>query len=191
MIQDFEDWNCTGKFLVICISRLEISKMVDHAIRAVSTLRSAGVDFKLVLVGDGRELMSLKLLAEDEGLADNVIFAGNRSQSWISGALTHININLAPLCGRSLLEASLAGCAAIAYDIDWHSEIVISGETGYLVPALDFREMGQKTLELYRNPTLCNTLGANMYEAAKRFARPASIAEKQLQLYKSLVDSST
>jgi glycosyltransferase involved in cell wall biosynthesis len=187
VIEDFEAWDCTGKFLIICISRLEKSKMVDHAIKAVSTLKSAGVDFKLILVGDGRELMSLKLLAKDEGLMDNVIFTGNRSQSWIAGALTHININLAPLCGRALLEASLAGCAAVAYDIDWHSEIVISGATGYLVPVLNFRMMGQKTLDLYRNPVLCNTLGANMYEAAKRFARPDSIAQKQLQLYKSLV----
>ena len=90
---DFEMWRAINSTVLICISRLEVSKMVDHAILACKTLRDAGVDFKLILVGDGRESDNLKSLAQKEGLVDQVIFAGNRSQTWIAGALNLVDIN--------------------------------------------------------------------------------------------------
>ena len=93
-----------------------------------------------ILVGDGRETSNLKSLAQKEGLIDQVVFAGNRSQAWIAGAFNLVDINVAPLCGRSLLEASLGGLPAVSYDVDWHSEIVVSGSTGFLVPNLDYSE---------------------------------------------------
>jgi glycosyltransferase involved in cell wall biosynthesis len=188
VIQDFKSWDCAGKFLIICISRLEVSKMVDHAVRAVKKLESAKVDFTLLIVGDGRELENLKILVASEKLTNNVIFAGSRSQSWIAGALALADLNLAPLCGRALLEASLAGCPAVAYDIDWHNEIVIQGETGYLVPPLDVEMLGERILQLYLDTHLRKSLGSNMYRKAHEFARQESISLKQLNLYRSLVE---
>ena len=184
---DFEMWGAITPTVLICISRLEVSKMVDHSILASKTLRDAGVDFKLILVGDGRESDNLKSLAQKEGLVDQVIFAGNRSQTWIAGALNLVDINVAPLCGRSLLEASLGGLPAVSYDVDWHSEIVISGSTGYLVPNLDYSEMGKAILVLCSDQELRKKMAVSMQQKALDLASPEKIALRQKMIYEHLV----
>jgi glycosyltransferase involved in cell wall biosynthesis len=184
---DFEVWGAINPTVLICISRLEVSKMVDHSILACKTLRDAGVDFKLILVGDGRESNSLRSLAQKEELADQVIFAGNRSQAWIAGALNLVDINVAPLCGRSLLEASLGGLPAVSYDVDWHSEIVISGSTGYLVPNLDYSEMGKAILVLCSDQELRKKMAVSMQQKALDLASPEKIALRQKMIYEHLV----
>ena len=184
---DFETWGAIGINVLICISRLEVSKMVDHAILASKTLKGAGVDFKLILVGDGRERNNLKSLAEKEGLTDEIIFAGNRSQAWIAGALNFVDINVAPLCGRSLLEASLGGLPAVSYDVDWHSEIVIPNSTGFLVPNLDFSAMGEAILQLCRDQELREQMATSMQQKALDIASPEKIAMRQRVVYQDLV----
>ncbi len=184
---DFEMWGAINPTVLVCISRLEVSKMVDHSILASKTLKDAGVDFKLILVGDGRESDNLKSLAQKEGLVDQVIFAGNRSQTWIAGALNLVDINVAPLCGRSLLEASLGGLPAVSYDVDWHSEIVISGSTGFLVPNLDYSAMGEAILILCKDQELREKMAISMHQKALDLASPEKIAQRQRKIYQELI----
>ena len=184
---DFEKWGALDTTVLICISRLEISKMVNHAILASKTLMDAGIDFKLILVGDGRESNNLKSLAQKQGLAQQVIFAGNCSQAWIAGALNLVDINVAPLCGRSLLEASLAGLPAVSYDVDWHSEIVIPGSTGFLVQNLDYSAMGEAILILCRDQELRKKMSFSMHQKAMDLASPEKIANRQKMIYQELV----
>jgi len=185
--EDFEAWGAFDKCVLVCISRLEASKMVNHAIMSSKSLKDAGVEFKLILIGDGRELENLKSLAKNLDLADEVIFAGNRSQEWIAGALNFVDINVAPLCGRALLEASLGELPAVSYDVDWHSEIVIPGSTGFLVQNLDFKAMGAAILELWRDVKLRERMAIAMHEKALELASPQKIAMRQRMIYQKLV----
>ena len=184
---DFEIWGAITPIVLICISRLEISKMVDHAILATKTLADAGIDFKLILVGDGRESNNLRALAQREGLVEHIIFAGNRPQAWIAGALNLADVNVAPLCGRSLLEASLGGLPAVSYDVDWHSEIVIPGLTGFLVPNLDYLAMGEAILVLCRDQKLRQEMSFSMHQKALDLASPEKIAQRQKMIYQKLI----
>jgi len=184
---DFDAWGAFNTKILICISRLEVSKMVDHAILASKTLRDAGIDFKLILVGDGREFNNLRSLALREGLSEQVIFAGNRSQAWIAGAMNFADINVAPLCGRSLLEASLGGLPAVSYDVDWHSEIVIPNLTGFLVPNLDYSAMGEAILVLCRDQELRKKMAIAMQQKAVELASPEKIAQRQRMVYQRLI----
>jgi len=186
---EFEMWGAITPIILICISRLEVSKMVDHAILATKTLMDAGIAFKLILVGDGREADNLRALAEKEGLAEHIVFAGNRSQGWIAGALNLSDINVAPLCGRSLLEASLGGLPAVSYDVDWHSEIVIPGSTGFLVPNLDYFAMGEAILVLCRDQELRKRMSFSMHQKALDLASPEKIAQRQRMIYQMLISS--
>ena len=189
--EDFEAWGALNTCVLVCISRLEASKMVDHAIMSSKTLKDAGIDFKLILIGDGRELENLKSLAKNLDLADEVIFAGNRSQEWIAGALNFVDIDVAPLCGRSLLEASLGGLPAVSYDVDWHSEIVIPGSTGFLVQNLDFTAMGAAILELWKDEKFRTQMAIAMHEKALELASPQKIAMRQRMIYQNLVFGKT
>ncbi len=185
---EFESWGIKEEIIIACVSRLETLKMVDHAIKSCSVLVSYNINFKLLIIGDGRELKNLKLLAKELDLIDKIIFTGNMPQEWIAGAFNHIDINVAPLCGRSLLEASLGGVPAVAYEIDWHADIVKSGETGYLVPNLDIAELGNKVLELCLNHELRIQMGQNILAKASELANPKIIANRQKSIYLDLIE---
>jgi len=187
VFNDLRQWGITDHKILVCVSRLETLKMVDHAILAAKVVKYSGIPFKLILVGDGREYDNLIRLAYTSGLQDEVIFAGNRDQKWIAGLMTHANINLAPLCGRSLLEASLAGVPAVAYDVDWHNEIVIPGGTGELVTNLDFSSLGHACVRLLEQPDYACELGRNIKNLAISLADPEIMVRKQAEIYSELI----
>jgi glycosyltransferase involved in cell wall biosynthesis len=186
--KELEKLNLNGQLLFVCISRLESIKMVDHAIRACAIVAKSNIDFKLVIVGEGRDKLYLQNLAIELGLEENVIFAGNRSQNWISQLLPNVYLNIAPLCGRSLLEASLAGCPAVAYDVDWHADIVINEKTGFLVENLNFNELAksiEKSLALTKESK--SRMNSAMLQMALSQASPEILVQAQKTIYESLL----
>ena len=187
--QDFQDLGLTSEFVVVCISRLESLKLVDHAVRACSVLKQANVDFKLLLIGDGRERSNLESLANELGIAKDIVFAGNRTQEWIAGALAKSHLVLAPLTGRALLEAALSGCPVVAYDVDWHAEIVRTGETGVLVENLNVGKLGEAALSLLHSELIRQQMRKNIRDLAMDMAAPEVIIEKQIGIYKSFTQS--
>jgi glycosyltransferase involved in cell wall biosynthesis len=184
---NLKSWGVSSDFILACISRLEALKMVDHAIKACKVLKDSNIPFKLILVGDGRQREELEILAGDLGIAENVIFAGNRSQEWIAGMMSHVDLNVAPLCGRALLEASLSGCPAVSYDVDWHSEIVHSGVTGELIENLDFVAMGEAAKKILLDVQLRAGMREEMFKLAHELASPSRITEEQVQIYADLI----
>lgn len=188
---DLQAWQLEEKeFFLVCISRLEGLKMVDHAIRACTVLKQAQISFKLFLVGDGRERQNLEKLASELGLVGNIIFAGNRSQEWIAGLMVYADLNLAPLCGRALLEASLSGCPAVSYDVDWHGEIVQPGTTGELVENLNFVAMGEAAKKILLDNQLRAQMRQKMIKVAHRLASPSQITQEQAKIYLDLIQKS-
>jgi len=184
--EDFRSWSTEGKCVLLCISRLESLKNVDHAIMGASALAKAGLPFKLILLGAGREQNNLRELARRLNIENHVVFAGNRSQAWVAGAINLANINIAPLCGRSLLEASLGGLPTVAYDIDWHHEIIVDGVTGFLVPNMDHLALGMRIIEMSKNSALRDLMGSSVKIKALDLASPDVIARKQRLLYEKL-----
>jgi glycosyltransferase involved in cell wall biosynthesis len=177
----------SNEMLFVCISRLESIKMVDHAIRASALVSKSETNFKLIIVGEGRDRELLENLAIELGLGGHVIFVGNKSQVWISALMPHVYLNIAPLCGRSLLEASLSGCPAVAYDVDWHGDIVLDGFTGYLSENLDYQLLAKNILKLMRDLDLRQLFGENMRKLALSVSDPEILVKSQEKIYKSLL----
>ncbi len=187
---DLEEFGITSERIVVCVSRLEKVKFVEHALRACVVLSKAGLDFKMVIVGDGREKPDLINLAKSLGISNNIVFAGNRSQVWLSGFLARADIAIAPLAGRALLEIGLAGCPVVAYDVDWHSEIVKSGITGTLVENFNYEELGNAALKLLSDDELISRMSQKMKAQALDIANPKALAQVQADIYKELIAES-
>ena len=187
---DFQEFGIRDQRVIVCISRLEQIKFVDHAIRASQVLKRAKLEFKLIIIGGGREQTNLQNLAKELGVESEVVFAGNRSQEWIAGALVRSHLALAPLTGRALLETALSGCPVVAYDVDWHGEIVRTGETGALVENLNYIEMGEAALKLLQDEPTRLKMSDNIWRVAMSMAAPEAIIEKQIEIYSNLTRSS-
>ena len=183
----FQDFPSSDVLTLITVSRLETLKYVDHSIRASAFLKKNSLKFRLIIVGEGRDLKYLENLCEELNVEDSVFFVGNRDQIWIANALRFSDIFLSPLCGRALLEAGLAGCPVVAYDVDWHDELVETGETGILVEHLNWTEFGLSLLNLASSPDTRKKMSAQIEFKANQMCKTTDIGEMQRSVYRQLL----
>lgn len=184
---DLSAFDFENEFIFLCVSRLETLKMVDHAILACSKFHNLNLNFKLIIVGDGSQRKTLENLVQDLHLTEKVVFVGNQTQEYIAKLSAFAYLNIAPLCGRSLLEVSLSGCPSVAYDVDWHGEIVIDKKTGILVQNLDAENLGFAILSLCENRDLRNQLSYEVFALANQVGNPDRIIETQREMYLNLL----
>lgn len=159
---------------VITVSRFEQVKYTGDIISAVAAARRRIPSVAAVVVGDGALRPDLEAQAKDLGIQDHVVFTGTRDQAWIARALTSADVVLSAITGRALVEASLSGTPIVAYDFEWQSEFVVSGENGLIVPHRDTDAMGEAACRLIDDPELGTRLAARARERTAELWDPQS-----------------
>jgi len=159
---------------VITVSRFEPIKQTGDTIAALAAARRRIPSLAAVLVGDGVLRPELEAQARDLGVENNVVFAGVRDQAWIARALSSADVVLSAITGRALVEASLSGTPIVAYDFEWQSEFVLSGETGLVVPHRDTEAMADAACRLIEDPELGARLAARARERTAELWDPAA-----------------
>src|SRR3989338_8769943 len=117
---------------------------------------------KCIIVGDGPERENLKKRVLQKGLKEKVMFTGFQSD-----AISHINamdIFAIPSekegLPRVILEAMLMAKPVVACNVTGSSELVIDGETGFLVSVKDPDALAAAMSRLIASSELRNTMGA-------------------------------
>jgi glycosyltransferase involved in cell wall biosynthesis/O-antigen/teichoic acid export membrane protein len=164
---------------IAAIGRLEEQKRFDLVLRALTSL----ADVSAVVVGDGPERKSLELLCDELGVRDRVLFLGwVDDPTYILGgvdALVLSSDNEAfPLV---ILEAMHAGLPVVATDVGSVREVVVSGETGLIVPPNDVNALADAIREVL-DPDVAHRLG----EHARAIARRSFTAEEMARDYELL-----
>lgn len=175
----------SSRFL-ITIARLEKDKYVADSLYCVAELMRRGQIVRLILVGNGRELKYLKSLASELGIIDLVIFAGYQDQDWLSAVLPRASVIISPQMGRALTEATLAAVPVVAYDYDWQKEIVVNGQTGFLVPHKNWRLMAEKIDYLLTHEKVARAMGLLGRENTVKMMNPQTLECHEKDQYESL-----
>ena len=173
--------------VLLVVSRLEPLKYTDHVVRMFGAMKDSRPKAKLLFVGDGTQRAELEALAESLGVRDRVVFAGNRDQTWLWRVMPHVSAVVSPLTGRALAEAGLAGVPLIAYDIDWHSELVETGVTGELVPHRDFEALARAAERVLGDPERAAAMGRNARARVLNLLDPAKNDAEQRGAYLELL----
>jgi len=184
---DLLEFDIQGRKILLCISRLDKVKHVDHVILVVRYLKDIGRETVALMVGDGSCRKDLELMSSQLGVSHQIIFCGNRDQEWISRVVPKVNVVLSPVTGRALGEAALGGAPVVAYDVDWQSEIVKNDVTGILVPYLDYKKMADSVECLLCDPNLADKMGKNMRIFALNLLNPKDAIQAQIDAYDSLL----
>lgn len=174
--------------MLVLVSRLERVKHPDDVVHVLAEAKRRHSDLAAVFVGDGSMRDELESLAAELGLSADVFFAGNRDQRWVAAALSSADVVLSPLTGRALVEACLSGTPVVAYDVEWHSELVSSGETGVLVPYRDMARMADAVCSLLCDPERARVLGEQGRTAALRLMDPRRLMEHERSEYRKLLE---
>lgn len=144
---------------LIMVARLQPQKDHPTLFRALAGLQDR--DWTLELIGDGPDRESLETLAEELGIAERVIFAGQRMDvpERLKEANLFVLITRWEGFPRSILEAMRAGLPVVATDVGGCRESVVDGETGFLVGKEDIGEVQEKLRELIDSEDLRKRMG--------------------------------
>ena len=145
-----------------------------------------------LLVGDGILREPLTRRIESLGLAEHFVFTGLVSPTDVPpliGAMdVLVHTSLREGLARALPQALIAGKPAVSFDVDGAREVVISGETGFLVPPRDTAGLADSLIRLVENDQLRQTLGG---EGQRRFTeqfRHETMTQQVRAIYQRVLD---
>ena len=185
-IKDLRSEGVNGQRVLLCISRLEVLKRVDHMIKALACIKVSDYNIKALYIGDGSEKDKLSKLAKKLGVSDQVIFCGNKDQDWIYRIIPCVDVIVAPTSGRVLAEIALGGAPIVAYDTDWHKEIIEQGVTGELVPDLNYSLMAKSIEKILKDKDYALKIGSNVRERTLDIMNPEKINNVLINTYEKL-----
>jgi glycosyltransferase involved in cell wall biosynthesis len=173
------------------IARLFSLKGHDQLLDAAPAIVDRHPHVRFLLIGDGVLYDHLRNRAREAGILDNFVFAGlvrpERIPEMLSAMDVLVHTSLREGLARVLPQALAMGKPCVSFDIDGAPEVVIPGETGYLVRPNDARALGDAVSRLLADPELRKRFG----EAGRRRVDPAFRAETMVaeisSVYQTLI----
>jgi len=180
-----------GRLNLLHVGRFDPRNGVDRVIKAWVHVRRAGIDARLVLVGDGPLRPSYEAMVPAD-LRDDARFVGfvpseERVSYYASG-----DVLLCPALGGTfgiiLLEAMAAGCAIVAADTPGFRNVMRDGHEGFMVDVAsdpDCRGLGERCAALLGDAALRRRCSDAGRATAARFDWPL-VTQQVLDLYARL-----
>ncbi len=138
-------------------------KGIDHTLRAFAGLLRTRTSARLRIVGDGSDLPRLEALTRELGLGENVIFEQNLSDDDLADRYRRSSAFVLPSgqegFGIVFLEAMQFGKPCIGGRAGGTPDVIIDGETGFLVPYGDESALREAMVRLLDDADLRETMG--------------------------------
>lgn len=170
---------------IITISRLDYGKKNDDIIKSFSKIKES--NWKLYIIGDGKEFNNLKKLINDLNLNNKVILTGYKNKEEINKYMLDSSLFLMASITEGLpmvlLEAMSYGIPCIAYEVpSGVNDIIEDGRNGYIIKNRNELEYIKRIEEVINDSKLRNKLGLNAKEKAKEFSK-----EKIVNIWKNIL----
>lgn len=138
-----------------------------------------------VLAGEGELRAGLEALAGQLNIAGNTHFIGRCTNIPELLAVSDVCVltSFAEGFSNSILEYMAAGKAVVATDVGGAAEVVLDGETGFLIESDDDEMLAGRLLELLRDEEKARRFGKKGREIVEKKFSPATQLEKTLELY--------
>lgn len=164
--------NCTAK-RIIAVGRLTKQKGFDLLLDSAVLMKERIPDWHLDIFGDGED---------KDALLEKIVRL--KLQTFVSIKSPTKNIELEYIASSLfvmssrweglpmvLLEAQHCGIPAVSFDCQTGpSEVIVHGETGFIVPLGDVTALAEKTIELALNEEMRISFGKKAKENSKRFS---------------------
>jgi glycosyltransferase involved in cell wall biosynthesis len=179
-----------GQEVIGTAGRLVLIKGISYLLRAVDALRRTIPDVRLEIAGDGPLRASLEAEAASLGLSSHVKFLGWQEdllpilERWA----VYVQPSLIDATPITTLEAMSVGLPVVASAVGGLPEVVVDGETGWLVPPRDPGALADRLMSLIQNPQQARAMGVRGRERVRQvFSVERMVAEVQ-QLYDELLN---
>ena len=191
-IEDFKKkYNLINKKVIIFSGRLIEAKGGDELIKSLALVKQKFSNFVLLVVGkQWAYTEKMKRLANEFGIGDKIIFTDQLEEAELKSAYHGSDISIFPsLCfetfGMANLEAMVCKKPVISSFFGGPSEVVVDGETGYLVDPNNIEMMADKIIDLLRNPEKARKFGEAGYERAKNYFSLNAQIKETMEWYRN------
>jgi glycosyltransferase involved in cell wall biosynthesis len=162
-----------------------------YLLKALPIVKIMFPDIRLLIAGHGRLLGKLLNEARTLGIQDHVLFLGFREDT--ASLLQAIDLFVLPSISEglplSVLEAMASGKSVIATNIGGLGEVVIDGQTGFLVAPENSEALAKRMMLLLGHKSLSDQFGrAGRTRVEKEFSL-ASMVNKYQDLYETCLRS--
>ncbi len=175
--------------IVGMVARLWEQKAPQDFIRSIPVVVKAIPNAKFLVIGDGHLKERLVKLSQELNIRDHVLFLGWRQD--VKALLKILDVfvltSLWEGLSVSILEAMASGKPVVATHIKGNNELVIDGETGFLVPAKNPQQVGERVLTLLMNRTLAQKMGLKGYQRVRENFSIENTVAKINQVYDILL----
>ncbi len=177
------------------IARLFHLKGHDDLVDAAAHVVRQCPQVRFLLVGDGILRQALTSKIERMGIMEHFVFAGLVPPSEVPrmiGAMdVLVHTSFREGLARALPQALIAGKPVVSYDCDGAREIVLPGETGFLIPPKDTAGLADALIQLAGDEQMRRRLGgAGRGRFTDQF-RHETTTRRIRHLYEHLLANST
>lgn len=161
-----------------------------YLIEAVPEILKSIPEATFYIVGDGPQYENIERLIDRLLLRDKVFMLGHRED--IPEILASLDVVVHPSYAnegvpQSVLQALAMERPVVASDAGAVKEVVIDGETGFLIPPRRVEEIVKKVVILYKNPELGKVFGKNGRRLIERSYSLEGMLDKIESLYAKLL----
>ncbi len=187
------DYDFSDENTILSVSNLVKTKGIDLNIKAVSLLITKYPNIKYLIIGDGPERESLKNLAYELDLKDNVLFLGKLPHEDVMKYMSATDIFCLPSWeegfGVVYIEAMAHGKPTIGVKGEGIEDAIVSGKNGFLVNPHNEKDVADTIGYLLSNKDKREEIGQKGKDTViNRFTWEQN-ANKTINIYRELLKS--
>ena len=175
--------------VLIHVSNFRRVKRIDTIIETFAKVHER-IPSKLILLGDGPELLDMRQKARELNVEEHVLFLGKQNDVSAFYQLSDLVLLLSEKesFGLTLLEAMKTGVLPIGTNAGGIKEVIKHEETGFIVNIGDSEQAAQYAIQLLENPNLYKQMQSKMLEDIRdRFASEL-ITDQYEHYYKKMLE---
>ncbi|MCX7710248.1 MAG: polysaccharide pyruvyl transferase CsaB [Clostridia bacterium] len=174
--------------IVGILARLDPVKGLGVYLNAAKIVLKHNPSVKFLIGGDGKEKKSLEKKAAALGIKDSVYFLGFVNEPY--NFMNCLDINLLTSLSESfpyvILEGARLRKATISSNVGGISDLIESGENGYLFNPGDYKTLAEHIIRLVDDKTLRVDLGEKIYQKAYAQFSLRNMCNTQLDIYRTI-----
>lgn len=174
--------------IILCPTRLAPVKGTIYLIKSIPIVLTYYKNIKILIVGDGEELIKLKKLVNKLKLSENIIFTRNIDNIEMPKYYAISDIVVLPSLREATsiagLEAMASGKALIGTKVGGIPYIIENNNTGLLIPPRNPKKIAEAIIELINNHEKRYRMGINARKRVEKYFSWNIIAKKFLCVYK-------
>ena len=176
---------------VTFVGRLSEYKRPDWFVDVIGRVAAQRPDIRARMIGDGPLMGDLAAMIVAKGLDEHIELVGQVKNVYDYLLETRIFAITSRWEGLSiaLMEAMCAGAVPIVFDVGDLKDIVLDGQTGYVIPDEDIEGFIARVAEVLATPGLCARLSAEAAAVARERCDVDVIAERWRRHFERLTDT--